>query len=160
MDSPLLCAYFRKLRMVYCSELQLISFFSEVPGGRELVPRLVDLSRGRRDLVEVLAAQHGISSAGDDCQSMRRLIAMSRGSLEGSQNSYAQNELVIDVCESIHRLLLLNYGLARSLATKCDLRHDVEQLDSVLDNLIEEFPAVCEYPVASEIVDRAGLQSH
>ena len=156
--------YFRKLRMLYCSELQLISFFPELPvrgqALRMTLPILIASSRERRDCLETLAAFHGISSAGDDCQSMRKLIDASRSSLAGEALRYPGDDLVLDVCESIHRLLILNYGVARSLAAKARFSLDVEQLDQVLDELIERFPHACDAPFSGQIVRREDLIFH
>ena len=108
--------YFRKLRMLYCSELQLISFYCEAAArtGDHGVEALTDQSRDRRNLLEVLASL-----------------------------SFCE-DVPEEICESVHRLQILNYSVARSLAAKARLSNDVKRLDEVLDTLLESFPLACE----------------
>jgi hypothetical protein len=146
--------YFRKLRMLYCSELQLISFYSEAAArsGDHGVETLTDQSRERRNVLELLASDHGICVAGDDCQSMRRLIATSRTLL--AENHTFSSDLTEEICESVHRLQILNYSVARSLAAKARLNNDVRRLDEVLDTLMESFPMACEAVIPVEMTGR------
>jgi ferritin-like metal-binding protein YciE len=149
--------YFRKLRMLYCSELQLISFYSEVAahaadGG---VEALTDDCRERRNLLENIASQHGISIAGDDCQSMRRLIAASRVDLAADHETCG--DLANGVCESVHRLQILNYSVARSLAAKAGLKEDTKILDHLLDTMLGRFPQASESVVPLGMVREAEL---
>jgi hypothetical protein len=144
MGADLKGLYFRKLRMLYCSELQLISFYCEAAArtGSHGVEALTDQSRDRRNLLEMLASEHGICVAGDDCQSMRRLIASSRKILAESHSLCG--DVPEEICESVHRLQILNYSVARSLAAKARLGRDVKRLDEALDTLLESFPLACE----------------
>lgn len=144
MGADLEGLYFRKLRMLHCSELQLISFYSEAAArsGDHGVEALTDQSRERRNLLETLASEHGTCVAGDDCQSMRRLIAASRTIL--AENHTFCSDVPDEICESVHRLQILNYSVARSLAAKAHLTEDVKRLDEVLDTLMDSFPMACE----------------
>jgi hypothetical protein len=149
MENDLGGAYFRKLRMLYCSELQLISFYSEAAArsGSHGVEALTDHSRERRNLLEILAGEHGICVAGDDCQSMRRLIKASREKL--TQNQASCGDLAEDICESVHRLQILNYSVARSLAAKLGMKDDVARLDGAINGLMECFPMATESVIPS-----------
>jgi hypothetical protein len=149
METDLKGAYFRKLRMLHCSELQLISFYSEAAArsGDHGVEALTDYSRDRRNLLENLAETHGISISGDDCQSMRRLIAASRSKM--TQNCDSCSDLAEDICESVHRLQILNYSVARSLAAKLGAKDDLVHLDQALNGLLECFPMATESVIPS-----------
>jgi hypothetical protein len=157
MGADLKGLYFRKLRMLYCSELQLISFYSEAAAlsGDHGVETLTDQSRDRRNVLEMLASEHGICVAGDDCQSMRRLIATSRTIL--AENHPFCGDVAEEICESVHRLQILNYSVARSLAAKAHLSDDVKRLDDVLDTLMESFPMACETVVPVGMTGRFEL---
>jgi hypothetical protein len=148
--------YFRKLRMLYCSELQLISFYCEVAAhaADHSVEAMTDECRERRNLLENLALNHGISVAGDDCQSMRRLISASRLSLK---DDFSSGDLAQEICESVHRLQILNYSVARSLAAKARFKEDTAALDAMLDRLVERFPAACESVVPLGMVQGTEL---
>jgi hypothetical protein len=160
MSTDLKSLYFRKLRMLYCSELQLISFYPEAAAhsGDHSVESLTDHSRDRRNLLEVLAGEHGICIAGDDCQSMRRLIAASRTKL--TENRDSCGDLADDICESIHRLQILNYSVARSLAAKARLQEDVSRLERAIDTLLECFPMACESVVPSGMTGELVMARH
>ncbi len=151
MSADVKDSYFRKLRMLYCSELQLISFYLEAAGrsGEHGAEALTDESRQRRNLLEILAVEHGICIAGDDCQSMRRLIAGCRTIL--AEKHHFCGDLSEEICESVHRLQVLNYSVARSLAAKARLSEDVARLDKAIDSLLECFP------LASETVVPSGM---
>ena len=144
MSNDVADLYFRKLRMLYCSELQLISFYSEVAAhaADDDVEAMTDDCRERRNLLEMLAVDHGISIAGDDCQSMRRLIAASRLSFANDHASCG--DLAMEICEAVHRLQILNYSVARSLGRKAGFKEDVASLDGLLDRLVDRFPMACE----------------
>ncbi|WP_367870887.1 DUF892 family protein [Luteolibacter sp. Populi] len=144
MSNDVAGLYFRKLRMLHCSELQLISFYSEVAAhaADDSVEAMTDDCRERRNRLEQLAVNHGISIAGDDCQSMRRLIAASRMNLADDHASCG--DLATGICESVHRLQILNYSVARSLAAKERLKDDAAELDRMLDRMVDRFPTACE----------------
>ena len=156
MGNDLPCLYFRKLRMLYCSELQLISFYSEVAAhaADHSVEAMTDECRERRNLLETLALNHGISVAGDDCQSMRRLISASRLTLK---DDFSSGDVAQDICESVHRLQILNYSVARSLAAKAGFKEDTAALDAMLDRLVDRFPAACETIVPLGMVEGPDL---
>ncbi len=156
MENDVPGLYFRKLRMLYCSELQLISFYSEVAAhaADHSVEAMTDECRERRNLLENLALAHGISAAGDDCQSMRRLISASRLNLS---EDYTSGDLAREICESVHRLQIMNYSVARSLAAKAGFWDDCKALDALLDRLVDRFPAACETIVPLGMVAGADL---
>ena len=101
--------------------------------------------------LESLAAVHKIAAAGDDCDSMRRLIDECRDSLKAPAWHFPGDDDLRSISGSLHRLQILNYGVARSLANRVRLTDDSEQLDRVLDALLDRYPETCESPV------RAGL---
>jgi ferritin-like metal-binding protein YciE len=160
MPTDLLSLFFRKLRMLYCSELQLISFLPELAARAsekslraELLQEL-ELSRQRRDTLEILAATHRISSAGDDCDSMRRLIDESRDALRAEAWHYPGDDDLRSVSGALHRLQILNYGVARSLANRVRLADDVDKLDGLLDLLLDRYPETCDAPVPAGLLAR------
>jgi len=160
MPTELSSLFFRKLRMLYCSELQLISFLPELTARaseRDLRARLqqeLELSRQRRDTLEVMAATHQISSAGDDCDSMRRLINESREALREAAWHFPGDDDLRAISGALHRLQILNYGVARSLANRMRLADDVDQLDGLLDLLLDRYPETCDAPVPAGLLAR------
>jgi hypothetical protein len=106
-------------------------------------------------VLEMLASEHGTCAAGDDCQSMRRLIATSRTIL--AENHTFCSDLTDEICESVHRLQILNYSVARSLAAKAHLNDDVKRLDEVLGTLMDSFPMACEAVVPVAMASRFEL---
>ena len=160
MPTDLLSLFFRKLRMLYCSELQLISFLPELTARtsdktlRAGLQHELELSRQRRDTLEIMAATHRISSAGDDCDSMRRLIDESREALRAASWHFPGDEDLHSVSSALHRLQILNYGVARSLANRVRLTDDVEKLDGLLDLLLDRYPETCDAPVPAGLLAR------
>lgn len=153
MANELANAYFRKLRRIYCGELQLISLLPDlsarladfkpgVPGNG-----LLRLCRERRNVLETIAAEHAISAAGDDCDAMRHLIAETRRELHhSSSRGRSRDEVVAEACVSVHRLLVIHYSLARNLAARLGIRGDAERLEALIDLIVERFPQTCDYP--------------
>lgn len=160
MPTDLSTLFFRKLRMLYCSELQLISFLPELgsrasdKGLRTQLQQEVELSRQRRDMLEIMAATHKISSAGDDCDSMRRLINESREVLRASAWHFPGDDDLRSISGALHRLQILNYGVARSLANRMRLAEDVTNLDSLVDLLLDRYPETCDAPVPAGLLAR------
>ncbi len=163
MKSDLLKLYFRKLRMLYCSELQLISFLpdlvSRVHGSslRITLSWAIEQSRQRRNELELLANEHQISVAGNDCQSMRRLIGESRAALDPQAWHYPGDRAVTDVIAALHRLQILNYGVARSLAGSAREPYDTERLDVLLEGMVERFSETCHEPVRPGLLIKPEL---
>jgi ferritin-like metal-binding protein YciE len=160
MPTDLLSLFFRKLRMLYCSELQLISFLPELTARaserslRAGLQQELELSRQRRDTLEIMAAMHRISSAGDDCDSMRRLIDESREALRAAAWHFPGDDDLRSISGGLHRLQILNYGVARSLANRVRLTDDVEKLDGLLDLLLDRYPETCDAPVPAGLLAR------
>lgn len=152
MRSDLQNAYFRKLRKIYCSELQLISLFPDLAAEvvdfklTSAVNGLLRLTRERRDVIEMIAADHGISSAGDDCESMRRLISEGRQQLWQCSRGQSRDGIVIQVCLSVHRLLVVNYSMIRNLAARLGLSSDADRIEELIDLMVQRFPEACDQP--------------
>ncbi|RYD46859.1 MAG: DUF892 family protein [Verrucomicrobiaceae bacterium] len=152
--------FFRKLRTLYCSELQLISFLPELAsragdrGLRATLNQEQELSRHRRDTLEVMAATHRISSAGDDCESMRRLINEGRTVLRAAAWHFPGDDDLHSISGALHRVQILNYGVARSLANRMRLSEDVAKLDSLVDQLLDRYPETCDAPVPAGLLAR------
>ncbi|MCW1883565.1 ferritin-like domain-containing protein [Luteolibacter flavescens] len=161
MSAALSTLYFGKLRMLYCSELQLISFLPELAANarkktlRAAFQQELQLSRHRRDVLEFIAASHGICSAGDDCSSMRRLIAESRKALREASWNFPGDEDLRSISGGLHRHQILNYGVGRSLANRVRMSDDVEKLDGLLDILLDGHPETCAMPVSASMLVRA-----
>jgi len=148
MDDSLLPPYFRRFRRLYSCELQLMSFLSELQsqtGSRHLAEKIggyIALCRERRNALEGLAIHHPVSAAGDECCEMSRLIRKHRMALYGDRATYLQNDFVSDICEAVHCKLIQDYSLARSFASKLELQKDAECFDSLVNQLIGEFPGL------------------
>lgn len=155
MRSDLENAYFRKLRMLYCSELQLISLFPELAGQvtdfkrGSAIQGLLRLTRERRDVIEMIASDHGISSAGDDCDAMRRLISEGRQQLWQCSRGVSREAIVAQLCLSVHRLLVVNYSMARNLAARLGETSDAGRLEELIDLIVQRFPEACDHPAAA-----------
>jgi ferritin-like metal-binding protein YciE len=166
MKSDLMNAYFRKLRMVYCSELQMISLFPELADQIDDFKRtsalhgLLRLARERRDVVEMIAADHEISSAGDDCESMRRLISEGRQLLWHCSRGLSRDAIVAQVCLSVHRLLVMNYSMTRNLAARLGLSSDADRLEALIDLIVERFPEACDHPAPTSDFGARALAHH
>ncbi len=143
-------AYFRMLRMIYCSELQLISFLPELweqTAGFELASSVevqLHLCRDRRNALERIAAEHGSSVAGDDCHTMRQLVSKGRRQLRHHGRGPTRDETAVDICLSVHRLLVLNYKIARHLAAGLGLSADTARLGQLADRIVEHLPRACD----------------
>ncbi len=74
----------------------------------------VTQSRPRRDELELLAYEHQVSAAGDDCQSMRRLIRKFREALSRNAWHFPGDEVLGDLAAALHRLQLLSHSVART----------------------------------------------
>ncbi len=152
MNNPLLTSYFQRLRRLYSCELQLMSFLPELQSrtaSRHLAGEMEDhiaFCRERRDALELLALFHGLSSAGDPCAGMASLIRTEWKALGDESGSHLQNDYVSDIAEALHRKLIMDYSLARSLAAKLRFPADAEVLDGVVDRLIGLFPGVWRHP--------------
>lgn len=148
MDHPFLPHYFRNFRRLYSCELQLMSFLPELKSStgskhlREEIEDLVGFCRERRNTLELLALSHGFSAAGDECSEMATLINTEWKALQKGYAVDFQNDFVSDLCEALHRKLIQDYCIARSLAAKVGFADDVEGFDAVIDRLIGAFPEV------------------
>ena len=82
MEDPKLSFYFRRLRMIYCREQQLVEFLpdliAEVAGLplKEAMSGYLAAARCRRYMIKDLAWDHGISPLGEECLAMKKLIAV------------------------------------------------------------------------------------
>ena len=78
MEDPKLSFYFRRLRMIYCREQQLVEFLpdliAEVAGlpMKEAMSGYLAAARCRRYMIKDLAWDHGISPLGEECRDLRR----------------------------------------------------------------------------------------
>ena len=159
-------AYFRKLRMIYCSELQLISLLPELSEQitdfkfSSSINGLLRLCRERRGALEMIASDHAISPAGDDCDTMRRLVTEGRHELRHCSRGQSRDVVIADVCVSVHRLLVVNYGMARNLAVRLGLAGDADRLEELIDLIVERFPQTCEYPAPRTAFAPPALAIH
>ena len=166
MRSDLMNAYYRKLRMIYCSELQLVSLFPELASQIDDFKRtsalhgFLRLTRERRDVIEMIATEHGISSAGDDCDSMRRLISEGRQLLWHCSRGQSRDSIVAQVCLSVHRLLVMNYSMTRNLAVRLGLGSDADRFEELIDLIVERFPEACDHPAPTSDFGARALAHH
>jgi ferritin-like metal-binding protein YciE len=146
MDDSLLPPYFRRFRRLYSCELQLMSFLPELQsrtGSRHLVEEIgnyIHLCRERRNALEMLAAGHPVSAAGDQCSEMAKLISQNRHMLADDAVTHLQNDFVSDICEAVHCKLIQDYSLLRSFASKLQLPEDAKAFEGMVDRLIGAFP--------------------
>lgn len=146
MDDSLLPPYFRRFRRLYSCELQLMSFLPELQsrtGSRHLVEEIgnyIHLCRERRNALELLAAGHPVSAAGDQCSEMAVLIRQNRSMLSDEVANHLQNDFVSDICEAVHCKLIQDYSLLRSFASKLQFTEDAAVFDRMVDSLIGAFP--------------------
>jgi ferritin-like metal-binding protein YciE len=159
-------AYFRKLRMIYCSELQMISLLPDLSAQitdfklGSSIDGLLRLCRERRNALEMIAMDHAISVAGDDCETMRKLVGEARQELRHCSRGLSRDEVVADVCVSVHRLLVIHYSLARNLAARLGLEGDADRLEELIDLIVERFPQTCEYPGPRTAFARPAMAIH
>ncbi|QJE98165.1 hypothetical protein HHL09_21040 [Luteolibacter luteus] len=104
------------------------------------IGELIDFCRTRRNTLELLALEHPVSAAGDQCSEMARLIQSQRQLLSGEVASHLQNDFVSDICEAVHCKLIQDYSLARSFASKLKFQEDAKKFDEVIDQLMTRFP--------------------
>lgn len=146
MASQLKNFYFRKLRMVYCSELQLISFLPDLEpltsAGKfnPTASDLLNLCRQRRNTLEVIAANQDFSIAGDDCQTMRRTISAGRQNLRNCTRGQSREAEALSIVTAVHQLLVVNYSIARSLAVRLQLRRDAKRIEELVDKIVLHVP--------------------
>jgi len=138
--------YYRQLRDLYSVELQIISLIPELgsQSGSGRFSSLVDEARTRRDVLEMIAADHDISSAGDDCTTMRTLGRQARASLaECDDDQACREQVAAAACERIRRHTHSGYKVISLLAEQLDLPVDAARLRKVLNQSfsVVEFPA-------------------
>ena len=146
MDDSLLPPYFRRFRRLYSCELQLMSFLPELQSRTASkllaaqIGELIDFCRERRNTLELLALEHPVSAAGDQCSEMARLIQSQRHLLGDEVATHLQNDFISDICEAVHCKLIQDYSLARSFAAKLKFREDAAKFDGIVDHLMTRFP--------------------
>ena len=77
---------------------------------------------------------------------MASLIGTEWKALTRGFGAELQNDYVSDIAEALHRKLIIDYSLARSLAAKLRFAEDTEVLDGIVDRLIGLFPEVWRHP--------------
>lgn len=145
LNSNLRSLYFRSLRDLYSLELQLISLVPEVSSsmGRETrceLDKHLTRARLRRNGLEVISLEHGISIAGDPCQAMGLLVERSRRSLAEAGGNHLREAIAIAMCDHIHHLVVSGYSAARVFARHLGLYGDVSALSAILEGEFEPVP--------------------
>ena len=163
MANELETAYFRKLRTIYSSELQMIGFLAD------LAEQTADFKFGssmhgvlrlcgeRLEALEKIAADHEFSPEGDDGEAMERLVNEGRHELRHCARGRSRDVVIADICISLHRFLLPNYRLAHSLADRLELTDDANRLEELMDLVEERFPQTCDHPVRRTAFAPAAL---
>lgn len=146
MEDPKLSFYFRRLRMIYCREQQLVEFLpdliSEVAGlpMKEAMSGYLAAARCRRYMIKDLAWDHGISPLGEECLAMKKLIAVGSARLATGKRGLHHDPAVDALCHQIHRVITVDYRLSRYLAMEHFLDADIGCFDEVIGSLTAAFP--------------------
>lgn len=146
MEDPKLSFYFRRLRMIFCREQQLVEFLpaliSEAMSNplKEAISGYLAAARCRRYMVKDLAWDHGITPLGEECQAMRKLIAVGSARLAAGKRGKGHDLAVGDFCRQLHRVILVDYQLIRYLAVEQRLDADLGCFDDVIESLGDAFP--------------------
>jgi ferritin-like metal-binding protein YciE len=149
--------YFRYLRDLYSVELQIISLIPEICGGMKSshVSELIEEARQRRDVLELIALDHDISAAGDDCMAMRSLARQARASIaECDGDSASREKVAIAACEKIRKHTHSGYKVVRLLAEQLDFPVDAARFGKLLDS---SFTEVATYPISRVVRPRREL---
>jgi hypothetical protein len=153
MEDPKLSFYFRRLRMIYCREQQLVEFLPDLISEADSLPLKEAMSgylaaaRCRRYMIKDLAWDHGISPLGEECQAMKKLIAVGSARLAAGKRGEHHDPAVDAFCHQRHRVIMVDYRLTRYLAMEHYLDADIGCFDEVIGSLTATFPE----PVAHRI---------
>lgn len=146
MEDPKLSFYFRRLRMIYCREQQLVEFLpaliSEADGPllKDAMSGYLAAARCRRYMIKDLAWDHGISPLGEECQALKKLIAVGSVRLAKGKRGELHDPAVDAFCHQVHRVILVDYRLTRYLAMEHFLNADTGCFDEVIGSLTTTFP--------------------
>lgn len=146
MNNPNLSFYYGRLRLIHCREQLLIRLLPELVAEatgrplREIIAGYLAAALSRRYMIKDLAWDHGISALGDECLAMRKLIAVGSARLAGENRGERHDPAVETFCHQLHRVIRVDYRLARKLAAEEGLHADVGCFDEVLDGMAEAFP--------------------
>lgn len=143
MEETNLAFYFKRLRMIYCREQQLIGFLPDLvseamqPRLKEAIASSLAAARCRRYIINNVAWDHGISPLGEECLAMRKLIAVGSARLAAENRGRRHDRAVDAFCLQLHRVVTVEYHLARSLAVERSLHGDVGCLNEVIEALTD-----------------------
>lgn len=146
MEDAKLSFYFRRLRMIHCRERQLVEFLpdliQEAEGLplREAMQGYLAAARCRRYMIKDLAWDHGISPLGEECQAMKKLIAVGSARLAAGKRGEHHDPDVDALCHHIHRAIMVDYRLTRYLAMEHFLDADIGCFDDVIESMTAAFP--------------------
>ncbi len=146
MKEPNLSFYYGRLRLIHCREQLLIRLLPDLvaeatrPRLREIMTGYLAAARYRRYMINDLAWDHGISALGDECLSMRKLIAVGSARLAGENRGERHDPAVETFCHQLHRVIMVDYRLARKLAAEEGLHVDAGCFDEVIEAMAETFP--------------------
>ncbi|RYD65987.1 MAG: DUF892 family protein [Verrucomicrobiaceae bacterium] len=163
MAKELETAYFRKLRTIYSSELQMVGFLADLAEQTadfkfgSSMHGVLRLCSERLEALEKIAVDHEFSPEGDDGEAMERLVTEGRHELRHCARGRSRDVVIADICISLHRFLLPNYRLARNLAERLELSEDASRLEELMDLLEERFPQVSDHPVRRTVFAPAAL---
>lgn len=146
MEETNVTGYFKRLRMIYCREQQLIEFLPDLVSEavrlqlREAIAGYLAAARCRRYMINDLAWDHGISPLGDECLAMRKVIAIGSARL-ASGNRGERHDLAVEaLCRQLHRVVLVDYNLTRDHALHQSLHVDIGCFNEVIEAMLEAFP--------------------
>ena len=163
MAKELETAYFRKLRMIYCSELQMIGFLADLAEQTadfkfgSSMQGVLRLCGERIEALEKIAVDREFWPEGDDGEVMERLVTEGRHELRHCARGRSRDVVIADICISLHRFLVVNYRLARNLANRLEWADDASRLEELMDLLEERFPQTCDHSVRRSAFAPAAL---
>jgi ferritin-like metal-binding protein YciE len=152
MEETNLAYHFKRLRMIYCREQQLIGFLPDLvseamqPGLKEALAGSLAAARCRRYMVNDLAWGHGIPPLGEECLAMRKLIAVGSARLAAECRGERHDQAVEAFCLQLHRVVMVEYELARSLAVEKGLHADVGCFTEMIEAMTDAWGRIKKQP--------------
>ncbi len=143
MEETKLAYYFKRLRMIYCREQQLIGFLPDLVSEamqlslKEAIAGSLAAARCRRYMINDLAWDHGIPPLGEECLAMRKLIAVGSARLAAERRGERHDQAVEAFCLQLHRVVMVEYELARALTVEKSLHADVGCFNEMIEAMTD-----------------------
>lgn len=156
-------AYLRKLHAISSIEIQMRDFVADLSDQTtdfkfgSSIHGLVRLCRERQQALESMLSENENPVEAEGSENMKRLIADGLHELRHSARGQSRDVVIADICISLHRFLLVNYGLAEDMALQLGWIDHETRLGELVDLIVERFPQRSESPARRTAFSRPAL---